>query len=192
MCHGKQMKHRIGTATHGYIQCHGIHECFSCGNAPWQHTFVTSFIVGESILHHLTGCSLEQLYTIGMSSEDSAITGQRQTDSFRQGVHRIGRKHSRATAATRTSTTLYLSDILIRHLRIGTFHHGCDQVGILTAPPTGFHRTTRTEHRGDIQSHGGHQHTRSHLVTIRDADHSVCLMGIHHVFHRVGDDISRR
>ena len=127
-----------------------------------------------------------------MSSEDRAVTGQRQTDSFRQGVHRIGRKHSRATATTRTSTTLYLSDILIRHLRIGTLHHGSDQVGILSAPPTGFHRTTRTEYRWDIQSHRGHQHTGSHLVTVGDTDHSVCLMGIHHVFHRVGNDISRR
>ena len=85
---------------------------------------------------------------------------------------------------------LNLVEFLVGHRGVGTLHHCRNQVGILTAPATGLHRTARAEHSGDVQAHRRHQHTRCHLVTVRDTDHGISLVGIHHIFHGVGNDVA--
>ena len=126
-----------------------------------------------------------------MGSQNTAIARQRQTDGLCQRVHRVGRKHTRAGTTARTGTLFNLCQFLVAHRRITTLHHCRDQVGILATPFTSLHRTTRTEHRRDVQTHGCHQH-RCHLVAVGDANHSVGLVGIDHIFHAVGDNVTRR
>ena len=186
------MQHGIGTSTHGDIKCHRIHKGLAGSDIARQNAFVAILIVGKGVLHHLTGSSLKQFYAVGMGSQNRTIARQRESDSLRQRVHRIGGKHTRATTATRTSTTLYLFHFLVGYRGIGTLHHRRYEVGILTTPLTSLHGTTRTEYRRDVQSHRGHQHTWCHLIAVRDTDHRIGLVGIHHILHAVGNNVARR
>ena len=88
------MKHSIRTATHSDIECHRIHKGLTSGNATRQYALVAVLVIGEGILHHLTGCSLEKLDAVGMGCQNGTIARQRETDSLRKGVHRIGREHT--------------------------------------------------------------------------------------------------
>ena len=53
-----------------------------------------------------------------------------------------------------------------------------------------FHRASADKYGRDIQSHCSHQHTGSHLVAVGDANHGIGLVGIHHILHRVGNDVA--
>ena len=190
--HSQQMEHGVRRSTHGDIQRHRVHKGLAGGDIARQHALVAVFVISEGVLHHLTGSSLKQLHAVGMRSQDRSVARQTQADGLRQRVHRVGRKHARAASTAWAGTSLYLLHLLISHRGVGTLHHGRNQVGILTAPLTSLHGASRTEHRGDVQSHRSHQHTRRHLVAVRDADHGVGLMGVHHILHAVGDDVARR
>ena len=188
--HSQQMEYGIRRTTHGDIKRHRIHKGLASGDITRQDALITILIVGESVLHHLTGSGLEEFDAVGMGSQNGTIARQRETDGLCQRVHRVGREHTRARATTRTRATLNLSHFLVGDTGIGTLHHRRDQVGILAAPATGFHRTTRAEHRRDVQTHRSHQHARRHLVTVGYANHGIGLMGIDHILHRVGNDIT--
>ena len=186
------MQDGIGRATHGYIQSHRIEECLTRSNITRQNALVAILIISQGVLHNLTGCLAEQLYTIGMSSQDGAIAWKRESDSLCQRVHAVGCKHARARTTAGTRTTLDFLHLLIRDRRVGTLCHGRNQVSILTTPATCLHGASGTEDCRDVQTHRGHQHTRSHLITIRDANHGIGLMGIDHILYRVGNDVTRR
>ena len=55
----------------------------------------------------------------------------------------------------------------------------------------GLHRAAGDEDGRDIDAHGRHQHARGDLVAVGDANHGVGAVGIHHVFDRVGDQVTR-
>ena len=190
LSHSQQVKHGIGTSAHGDIQSHGIEECITGSDIAWQYALVAILIISISILNHLTCCILEELNAVLVSSQDGTIARKAQTDSLSKRVHGIGSKHTRATTASRTCTLLYLSHLLIRDTGVSTLDHCSDQVGILAFPSSCLHRATRTEYSRDVQTHRSHQHTRSHLVTIGDANHGISLMCIYHILHRIGDDIT--
>ena len=192
MGNGQQMKHRIGRATHGNIQRHGVEKGFAGSNALRQYTFIAFFIIFIGILHDKCCCILEKSGTIGMSGENRSISRQGHTDSFIQTVHRVGSEHSRATSASWTSMVFNLCHVFIAHTFVGTLYHRIYQVQMLSVPFTGFHRTTANKHGRDIQPHRRHQHSRSNLVTITDAHHGIGLVGIYHVFHRIGNDVTTR
>ena len=185
------MKHGIRRATHGNVERHGIEESLTGSNVARQHALVAILIISEGIFHYLAGSLAEQFYTIGMCSQNGAIAGKRESDSLCQRVHGVGGKHTRAAATARTRTRLNLLHLLVGHRGVGTFYHSRNQVGILATPAASLHRTTRTEDGRNVQPHGGHQHTRRHLVTIGDANHGICLVGIDHILNGVGNDVTR-
>ena len=127
-----------------------------------------------------------------MSSQNRSVSRQSQSDSLIQTIHRIGGKHSRATAATGTSIILYLSHLFITDRWICRFNHRVNQVEMPVVPFSCFHRSSRYKHSGNIQPHGRHKHTRSNFVTVTDAYHRIRFMGIDHIFHAVGNDIPAR
>ena len=190
LSYSQKMEHGIGTTTHSNIKSHGIEECITGSNITWQYTLITILIISIGILHNLTSRSLEEFYAVLVGSENSTIARKTQADSLSKRVHGIGSKHTRTATATRASALLNLLHLLITHAGISTLNHSCNQVGILPLPATGFHRTSRTEYGRDIQAHRGHQHTRSYLITVRDANHSIGLVSIHHIFHRISNDIA--
>ena len=76
------MEHRIGRATHGDVEGHGIEESIARSDIARQYALVAILIVSQGILYHLTGSSLEEFDTIGVGSQDSTIAWQREADSL--------------------------------------------------------------------------------------------------------------
>ena len=190
MGNGQQMKYSIGRTTHRNIQCHGIEESFASCDTFRQYAFISFFIIFIGILHDEGSSILEQLCTVGVSSKDGTIARQSQTDCFIQAIHGIGGKHTRTTSTSWTSMVFNLSYLLITYRCIRTLNHGINQVQMLVVPFASFHRTTRNKYSRDIQSHSSHQHTRRNLVAITDTYHRICLVGIYHIFHTVGNDVT--
>ena len=186
------MQNSIGTASHGYVKSHGIEESISCSDVTRQHALIAILVIGQCVLDDLSCSLLKEFNAVDMRGEDRTIAWKTKTNSLCQRVHGVGSKHSRAASATRTSTLLYLLQFVVAHLCVSTFNHCCDQVSVLSVPTSGFHRATRTEHCRDIKAHGCHEHARRDLITIGDADHSVSLMGIDHIFYGISDNITGR
>ena len=55
-----------------------------------------------------------------------------------------------------------------------------------------LHRSTRHEDNRDIEAHRGIEHTGRNLVAVRDTDHGVGAVRIHHVLNRVSNDVAGR
>ena len=94
MGHSQQVQYGIGATTHGNVKCHSVEESLAGGNVSWQHALVAIFIIGQRILHYLTGSRLEQFYAIGMRSQDGAVARQGQTNSLGQRIHGVGSEHT--------------------------------------------------------------------------------------------------
>ena len=188
----EQVEHGVGAATHGNIKSHGIEESVASGYAARQHALVAVLIVGEGVLHNLACSCLEEFDTVLVSCEDGAVARQSHTDSLGKRVHGIGCEHARAASASRTRALLNLLQFVVGNGLVGTLDHSCDEVGILAVPSSSLHRSARAEHGRDVKAHRRHKHTRSNLVAIGNANHSISLVGVDHVFHRVGDNVARR
>ena len=78
--YGQQMEHSIGAATHGNIKSHCIHKGLAGGDAARQYALIAVLVIGKGILHHLTGCCLEEFHTVGMGSKDGTVARQREAD----------------------------------------------------------------------------------------------------------------
>ena len=192
LCYGQQVEHRVRASAHGNVQGHGIEEGLARGNASREHALVSVFIIGTGIPDDLSGRIFEQPNAVLMRSQYRSVARQCKADSFGERVHRVGREHARTAAAARTGTAFNLCHLLVADRSIGTFDHSRDKVGILAAPSSCLHRSSRAEHGRNVQAHRSHEHARRHLVAVGYANHRVGLVGIHHVFHRVGNDIARR
>ena len=68
------MEYGVGRGSHGNIHGHGIDECLTGSNATGQHALVTILVIGQRVLHNLTGSLLHQSYTVLMGSQNGAIT----------------------------------------------------------------------------------------------------------------------
>ena len=190
LCHCQQMEHGVGAAAHGDVEGHGIEESIAGGYAAGQHTLVTLFIIFQSILHDETGSILEELDTVLVRGKNCAVARQGKTDGLGERVHGVGGEHARAATATRTCTTLYLLQVFVAASLVATVNHSGDKVCVLTLPASGLHRTATAEHGRYVQSHGCHEHTRSNLVAVGNANHGICLVGIDHILYRVGNDVA--
>ena len=192
MGYRQQVKYRIGRSSHRDVQRHGIQECLTGGNAPGKYAFITVPIIFIGIFYNQFRSIFEQLGTVGMGRHNRSVSGKSQTDRFVQAVHRIGGKHSRTTSASGTGPILDLGDFFITHTFVGRLNHRINQVQMLSIQFTGFHRTSGYKYSRNIQSHSRHQHPRSDFVTIADTYHGIRFMGIHHIFHTIGNDIPGR
>ena len=190
MGYRQQMKHRIGRTAHCNIQCHGIQKSFTSGNAAGKYAFISFLVILISVFNNQFGGIFKQFLTIFMSSHNRTITRKRQPDSFVQTVHGIGGKHTRATSASGTSVLFNLGNLIVTHALISRLNHSINQIEVLSVPFSGFHRTSGNEYRRDVQPHRSHEHTRSNLVAIADADHGIRLMRIHHILHTIGYNIA--
>ena len=185
------MEHRVGAGTHRDVEGHGVEESLTGGDATGQDRLVTIFVVGEGVLDNDAGCILEELYAVLVCGQNAAIAGQRESDSFGQGVHRIGGEHTRAGTTAWAGHLFHLCQFLVADGGVATLNHSRDKVCILAVQLVRFHRATAHEYSRDVQAHSSHQHTGCHLVAIGDADHCICFVGVDHVLHRVCDDVAR-
>ena len=153
LSHCQQMEHGVCASTHSDVERHGIEESLASGDVAGQNALVSVLIICQRILHYLSSGFAEEFYSVLVSGENSAVSRQRETDGLGQRVHRVCREHARARAAARTGTAFYLCHFLVADTWVGTFHHSGDKVGVLAAPTTSLHRTSRAEHRRDVQAH---------------------------------------
>ena len=192
---GQQMQHGVGRAAHGDVETHGVLEGGEVGDRTRQHARVVLFVITARQLHDQPSGFEEQLAPLGMGGQQRSVARQTQTQRLGQTVHRIGGEHARAGAAGRTGRALDLGDVGITLVGIGGGDHGIDQIQMHLAPGAlhlaRFHRPARDEHRRDVQTQRGHQHSGRDLVAVGDADHGIGAMGVDHVLDRVGDDLAR-
>ena len=127
-----------------------------------------------------------------MRGDNRPVARKCQTDRFVQTVHRVGRKHTGTTTASRTGIPFHLCDPFIADRSVSRFDHSIDQIQMAVIQLTGFHRATGYKDSRDIEPHGCHQHTRSDLVAIADANHCIGFVGIHHILDAVRNNIARR
>ena len=186
----QQVKDRIGAATHGYVERHGVEECLACGYGAWEHALVALLIIGERIVDNLPCRVAEEGDSVLVSGQYGAVTRQRQSNGLGERVHRVGREHARAATTSRTGTLFEFFQFIVGHRRVSTFYHCRHEVGIFAMPVSSLHWSTATENGRDVQTHGCHEHTRRHLVAVGDTYHSIRLMGIDHIFDGVGDDVA--
>ena len=141
MCYCEQVKNGIRRTAHCDIQCHRIKESLACSDASRQYAFVAVLIIFISIFYDESRSVLEQLLAVFVSSDYSSVARKSQTDSLVQTVHGIGSKHTGAASASRTCMSFYLIYILVAHCRVGRLNHRINQVKMLSAPLSCFHRT---------------------------------------------------
>ena len=189
MGYRQQMEYRIGRSPHRNIQCHGIQECLTGGNAPGKHTLITVPIIFIGIFHNQFRSIFEQLGTVGMSRHNRSVSRECQTNRFVEAVHRVGSKHPRTAPASGAGPVLNFGNFFIAHTFVGRLNHRVNQVQMLPVQFTGFHRASGYKYSRNIQPHSRHQHSRSDFVTIADTYHGIRFMGIHHIFYAIGNDI---
>ncbi len=188
--HGEQMQHGVCAAAHCDVERHGVEESLACGDAARQNALVAVLVISQRVLHHQPRRVLEQSHAVLVRGEYRAVSRQTETNGLRQRVHRIGGEHARATAAAGTGALFELPHVVVGNRRVGALYHRRHEVGVLAFPLAGLHGAAGAEHRGDVEPHCRHQHSGRHLVAVGNADHRVRLVGVHHVFHGVGDDVA--
>ena len=85
---------------------------------------------------------------------------------------------------------LNLFKFLIAYALVASGYHGRNEVGVLSFPFAGFHRSARYKDGGNVEAHGGHKHAGSYFVAIADAHKGVGFVGVDHVFNAVGNEVA--
>ena len=194
--HGQQMQNSIRGAAHGDVQRHGVLEGLKGRDAARQHRCVVLLVVALGQIDDRPPRLQEDLLAVGVRGQHASVAGQPQAQSLDQAVHRVGGKHSGTRAAGGAGRALVLLHIRVAHLGIAGDDHRVDQVHGLDdiaaqLDLARFHRPAGDKDHGNVQAHGGHQHSRRDLVAVGDADQRVGAMGIDHVLDRIGDQVAR-
>ncbi len=197
LCNGEQVENRVRATAHGDVETHGVFESGLRGDRTRKDGFIVFIIVAVAEFHNATSCFFKELSTFGVCGDNGTVTRKGKTDRFGKGVHRVGREHTGAATAGRAGGGFDGGGIFIRNARVGGIDHCVDQVEravgtVLLLHVARFHRTARNEDGRNVQAHGSHEHTRSHLVAVTDADKSVGAVGVGHVFHGVRNQIAGR
>ena len=188
------MQDGIGGPAHGDIETHRILEGFVAADVAGQYRGVVIAIEAHGEIYDATACFQEQLPSIGVSGQQRAVAGQRQAECFGQAVHGVGGKHTGAGAAGRTGGTLVFFNHLITDTAVGGDHHGVNQIEAVVGEFgfTRFHRAPGHKNSRNVEAHRSVKHSGCDLVAIGNAHQRVGAVGVHHVFHRVGDQIAGR
>ncbi|MPL67232.1 hypothetical protein SDC9_12923 [bioreactor metagenome] len=191
----QQMQHGVGRAAHGDIEAHRVLEGLEGGDVARQQALFLALVMALGDLDDLAPGLEEQLLAVGMGRQHRAVARQRQAKRLGQTVHRVRGEHARAGAAGRAGVLLELVDLRVGIGVIGRHYHRVDQIDgvleIVHRDLARFHRPARDEDHRDVQPHRGHHHAGGDLVAVRDADHRVGAVAVHHVFDRIRDDLAR-
>jgi len=196
LSHGQEVEHRIGGTAHGHIQAHGVFKGIEAGNAAGQNGGVVLFVPALGQFHDAPPGPQEQFLAVRMGGHHRAVAGQGQAQGFGQAVHGIGGKHAGTGTAGGAGGAFELFHFPVGNLGIPGLDHGVDQIhrhGLaFPLDLTRFHGAAGDEDGGDIHPHGRHQHPRGDFVAIGNAHHGISTVGIHHVFHGIGNEVPGR
>jgi len=121
-----------------------------------------------------------------------SVSRKGQSQGFVEAVHGVGGEHTGAGAAGRAGVFFHNGQFFIGHIGIRSHNHGIHQIQLFIPGDTRFHGATGNKNCRNIQSHGGHEHSWSDFIAVRNTDQSVRLVSIHHVLHGVSDDLPGR
>ena len=192
LSHGQDVKNGICGASHGDIQGHGVLKRGFAGDGARQDRIIVFLVIAIGQLDDQVGRSVEQSGSFNMGGQDRSVSRKAESQGFHQTVHGIGRKHSAAGTACGAGRVFDTFQVIIRYGIVACHDHGVDQVQIFVVHFSGFHGPAGDENGGDVQPHGGHQHSRRDFIAVGDADQGVGAVGVHHVFDAVGDDFPGR
>ena len=128
-----------------------------------------------------------------MSSQQGAVTRQAQSKRFREAIHRVGSEHTGTRTTGRAGRSFVRFDFGVVSTTVCGNYHGVNQVQLVLGQRrfSRFHRATRYKNHGYVEAHGRVEHSGCDLVAIRDANHGIGTVRIHHVLDRVCNDVPR-
>ena len=193
--HGEQVEHCVGGAAHGDVEAHGVFESVLRGDAAREDAVVVQVVILVAEFHYALTGGFEEFLAFGVGRDDGAVTREAKAQSFGQGVHGVCGEHAGAGTASGAGVRFDGGHVFVAHGTVGGIDHGVNQVegavlAVLRGHVAGFHRTAADEDCRNVEAHGGHEHTRSHLVAVGDAHEGVGAVGVSHVFGRVCDEVA--
>src|SRR5699024_5348592 len=168
------------------------------GDGQRQDGGVVVLVVAACGLHHQAPCVLVQGAACCVGGQDGAVAGQSQPDGLGQAVHRVGGEHARAGTTGRAGGLCHRVQRGLRDAFVGGGDHRVDEVELFDGGRStvddrdlaGFHGATGDEDGGDVDPHGGEQHSGCDLVAVGHTHQCVGAVRVDHVFDGVGDEFA--
>ena len=192
---GQNVQDRVGGPSHGHIHGHGVLEGLLGGDGPGEYRLVVLLVVPIGDFDHHPAGLFEEHLPGGVGSQGGAVAGQGQAHGLGQAVHGIGGEHTCTGAACWADGLLQGQDPLVVDGVVGRSVHDIDQVGVLFDRSirhdrsAGFHGAAGDENRRYVKPQCCHEHARSDLVAVGDADQGVGTVGVDRVLDGVRDDV---
>ena len=192
---GEQVENGVRRTAHGDVEAHGVFEGVLRGDAAREDAFVVQIVILVAEFHDALTGGFEELLAFGVGSDDGAVAREAEAEGFGKGVHGVCGEHAGAGTASRASVGFDVGNFFIADGVVCRIDHGVDQVesavlAVLRRDMASFHRTTGNEDCRNVEAHCSHEHTRSHLVAVGDANEGICAVGVCHVFGSVCNEVA--
>ena len=189
------MEHGVGGTAHGDVEAHGVFEGVLRGDAAREDAFVVQIVILVAEFHDALTGSFEELLTFGVRCNDGAVAREAEAEGFGKGVHGVCGEHAGAGTASGAGVRFDGGHFFVADGAVGGIDHGVNQVegavlAVLRGHVASFHRAAAHEDCRNVEAHGGHEHTRSHLVAVGDANEGVGAVGVSHVFGGVRNQVA--
>ncbi len=189
MGNGDDVQKSVGRAAHRHIQGDGVVDRACIDDVAKANAAIEQ-------LQQLARRRAGELVPLGRDGENRPVAGERDAERLAEAVHRIGGEHPATASARWAAGDLELLETCVvdraRRASANGLEHR-DQIHFLAAAvDAGRHRPAGNENGGDVDACRAHQHARHDLVAVRNADHRVEAVRLHHRLHRVGDELARR
>ena len=195
LSHGEQVEHGVGGTAHGDVEAHGVFEGVLRGDAAREDAVVVQIVILVAEFHDALTGGFEQLLAFGVGRDDGAVAREAKAEGFGKGVHGVCGEHAGAGTASGAGVRFDGGHFFVADGAVGGIDHGVNQVegavlAVLRGHVASFHRAARDEDCRNVEAHGGHEHTRSHLVAVGDAHEGVGAVGVSHVFGGVCNQVA--
>ena len=152
--------------------------------------------------HNLHACMFCKSNTATSYSRNCSVSRKAKSQNFRQTVHRVCSKHTRTSAAARTSIVLHFAKLGFVDFTNSKTANRLKHIGqrkifsririrrIVSGQMSRHHRTARNKNSRQIKTRGSHKHTRNNFVAVRNHNQSIQLMSFCNTFNAVGNQFA--
>ncbi len=141
----------------------------------------------------LTG-QAHQFFALLAGCQARTVARQRETQGFHQAVHGVGGEHARTRAAGGAGLLLQFEQLAVVDLASLVRAHALKDADEVYRTPVGKfacrHGAAADEDGGDVDAHGGHEHTRHDFIAVGDAYHAIEAVRLDHRFDTIGDQFA--
>ena len=180
-----QMKYRIGRAADCHIESNGIFNSFFRNNLTRQDILFKKF-------HDFHARPFSQCQTLA-SCGQIIRTRQAHAQGFGHIIHRIACTKQITCAASRkgylfTAGQFFPGDDTADDIAL--ISHQICIIDFFAINASGCHRTTADQNSRYVQPYCSQEHPRSNFITVRNHDHCIVLMSVHHAFNRISNEFT--